>query len=440
MSALQQYLDLFAAQRAAIEAHSPAALNARRAAALDRLQTRGLPGRGDERYKYVDVEAAFAPDYGVNVLRRPLVSGAERAFRCALPGLSAETVYVLGDVVSLDAPRATEEGLRLSRIGAENDGFIGENGALSPFDDGIRALGALLCQDGLVVDVAEGAEIATPVQVVGVSAAAGDVLSSRRLVVRCGSGSRLTLLLCNHSDGRHKYLNIQEVEVVAGRGARIDLVNMQEGRAGTTDFVHYDIVGQAESRVTLVDVNLSGGNVRTTADVRLTGEGAAVLTAGAVVAGGEQRAGTDVLVRHEACACSSEMLHKQVLGGRSAGAFAGRVYVAPGAQQTVGAQRSASLLISPEARAYSQPMLEIYADDVRCNHGSTTGKLDETALFYMRQRGIEEAEARLLLQHAFVSEVLRHIEIEPLRQRVEALVDQRFRGVDGRCGACSLCH
>lgn len=440
MDALKQYIELFEAERALVEAGSPAALNARRDAALAYLRAHGLPGRGDERYRYVDVERVFAPDYGLNLGRRLLAPDAPRAFRCALPGLEAETVYVVGDRVWPDAPAVTADGVRLARIGDENGGFTGTYGAPGAFADGIEALGALFVQEGLAVDVPAGTEAVRPVQVVGVAAAGGDLMSCRRIAVRLGAGSRLTLLLCAHSDGRHSYLNLTDIDIHVGPGARLDLVSVGESREGTSDFLHLRIRQEAASHVRFCQATLSCGLSRTTADVSLCGPGATVETAGAVVADAAQQSGTDILVRHEAPGCTSEMLYKQVLGGESRGAFAGRVYVAHGAQQSLSQQRNANLLIGPGARAYAQPMLEIYADDVRCNHGSTTGKLDETALFYMRQRGIDEAEARLLLQHAFVSEVLQRIGLEPLRSRIERLVDKRFRGAGDKCAACRLCR
>ena len=114
--------------------------------------------------------------------------------------------------------------------------------------------------------------------------------------------------------------------------------------------------------------------------------------------------------------------------------------VRPGAQQTLSHQNSANLCISPTAHVHSLPMLEIYADDVRCNHGSTIGKLDESALLYLRQRGIPLAEARLLLQHAFVAEVLQRVPSEALRDRLSDLVERRFRGEQRHCAdGCEEC-
>ncbi len=185
---------------------------------------------------------------------------------------------------------------------------------------------------------------------------------------------------------------------------------------------------------------LTGGVTRNQLDFLLAGAGASATANGAVIADGRQRVDNNILVEHAAPQCTSDLLYKYVLDGSSIGAYAGKVLVREGAQQTASEQTNANICASSEARAYSQPMLEIYADDVKCNHGSTVGKLDEAALFYMRQRGIMEAEARLLLQHAFINDVLQRVTLEGLRDRLSHLVDLRFRGQLSRCRDCSMCH
>ena len=138
--------------------------------------------------------------------------------------------------------------------------------------------------------------------------------------------------------------------------------------------------------------------------------------------------------------CQSDILYKYVLDGKSVGAFAGRVLVRPDAQKTESVETNSNLCVSPDAHMYTQPMLEIYADDVKCNHGSTVGQIDEAALFYMAQRGVSPDEARLLLQHAFVNEVISRIELPALRDRLSLMVEQRFRHASSAgCADCGLC-
>jgi Fe-S cluster assembly protein SufD len=126
-------------------------------------------------------------------------------------------------------------------------------------------------------------------------------------------------------------------------------------------------------------------------------------------------------------------------GDKAVGAFAGRVLVEHGAQQTTSQMTNQNLTATKEARMYTQPMLEIYADDVKCAHGSTVGQLNDAALFYMRQRGIPLKEAKVLLQNAFINEVIDHMQLEPLRDRLHYLVEKRFRGELNKCTGCKLC-
>lgn len=219
--------------------------------------------------------------------------------------------------------------------------------------------------------------------------------------------------------------------------------------AGTENKLKLEIEQHAGSALNLVDVTLKTGHAVCDVHVRLVGEGATTALAGAVIADGDQHVEKSILVEHIAENCTSDMLYKQVLSGKSTGLVHGKVLVQPGAQKSASEQTLANICVSEESRALSQPMLEIYADDVKCNHGSTIGKLDETALFYMCQRGIPEVEARLLLQHAFVNDVLQRIPEEcivpgsrdgmRLRDRLSHLVEHRFRGELNACQGCSLC-
>ena len=128
-----------------------------------------------------------------------------------------------------------------------------------------------------------------------------------------------------------------------------------------------------------------------------------------------------------------------MLDDKATGALAGRVLVRQDAQQTVSTERNANLCTTNEARMYTQPMLEIYADDVKCSHGSTVGQLNEQALFYMQQRGISREEAMMLLKFAFAGEVIDCIGLEALRDRLHHLVEKRFRGELSKCAGCKLC-
>lgn len=259
-----------------------------------------------------------------------------------------------------------------------------------------------------------------------------------KLIIEKGQSASKFLQFSPGDD--HIYILLEE-------GAELNATLLFNMPNGTHNRLELEVEQRQGSRLNLVDVTLKTGHTLCDLHVRLVGEGAAASLAGAVIADADQHVEKHILVEHEAPGCTSDMLYKQVLSGRSCGLVHGKVLVLPGAQKSASEQTLANLCVSDDARALSQPMLEIYADDVKCNHGSTIGKLDESALFYMRQRGIPELEARLLLQHAFVNDVLERIPDEsfvpgtmtPLRERLSHLVEHRFRGELNACKGCSLC-
>ena len=174
-------------------------------------------------------------------------------------------------------------------------------------------------------------------------------------------------------------------------------------------------------------------------DLVFKGDGAECRCNGCVIADKDQRVDNNTLIDHQAGHCTSNELYKYVLDGEAVGAFAGKVLVRHGAQKTVSQETNQNLCATKRARMFTQPMLEIYADDVKCAHGSTVGQLNDAALFYMRQRGISLKEAKLLLEFAFVNEVIDNIQLEPLKDRLHYLVEKRFRGELNKCDGCKLC-
>lgn len=453
MASAQQYLDIYRSHLDLLTAGSCEPMNAHRAAAAALLSEQGLPTHRDERYKYTDADEAFAPNYGINLRRIAPKQDPYTTFKCQVPNLSTSLFFVMNDV-PCPAPECSHallpEGVvvcSLHEAGEKCPELLEKyynRAAASDRDfrtahDGVTLLNTMLAQDGLLVYLPAAAVLKAPIQIVNVASARADMMSIRRVLVVAETGAKGAVLFCDHAEGEARSLTTQVVEVFAGKDADIDLYGIEETNERCTRFSTLYVEQAAGSHVTYNGVTLTCGTSRDRIDVRLRGEGARTELYGALIADKQQHADSNILVEHLAPKCTSDMLYKNVLNDHSTGAFAGKVYVAPGAQQTASEQTNANLCAAPTARAFSQPMLEIYADDVKCNHGSTIGKLDETALFYMRQRGIPEAEARLLLQHAFVNEVLRHVGIDHLYDRLTHLVEKRFRGELGKCRGCAGC-
>ena len=429
MSAIQQYLDLFASQRTVIEDGSCPAMNAERQAAFDNLQQHGLPTQKVERYKYTDLEKALAPDYGLNLKRIPLSVDPYEAYRCSIPKMSADVAYVVNDTV---VPA------KLSfRKNAE---FIKPyyNRLATQQRDAVSELNTMLAQDGILIHIPAGKKLERPLQIVNVSAATIDFMSNRRVLIVAEEGAEGTILFCDESPTEQRSLTTQVVEIFAGKNSKLHLYSLEETADTHTHLSNMYIEQQERSEVTFNGMTLHNGTTRNMMDVHLVGCHAAINAYGAVVANAQEHVDNNILIDHNAEECTSDLLYKYVLDDKSVGAFAGKVLVQAGAQKTASQETNSNLCVSPDARAYAQPMLEIYADDVKCNHGSTVGKLDENALFYMRQRGIPEQEARLLLQHAFINDVLQHVTLEPLRERLSHLVELRFRGELRHCDGCKM--
>ena len=196
---------------------------------------------------------------------------------------------------------------------------------------------------------------------------------------------------------------------------------------------------QAHSRVSHCVVTLHNGITRNMLNLVFKGEGAECWCHGAAIADQSQHVDNNTVIDHQVGHCDSHELYKYVLDDKAVGGFAGLVLVRHDAQKTNSQETNQNLCMTKQAHMYTQPMLEIYADDVKCAHGATVGQLNDSALFYMQQRGIDRQEAKLLLEFAFIGEVLDNIKLEPLRNRLRQLVEKRFRGELYRCEGCKLC-
>ena len=193
-------------------------------------------------------------------------------------------------------------------------------------------------------------------------------------------------------------------------------------------FIDFDIRLAAGATLDLVFLSLHGGGLRNRIRVSLDGEKAVCNLGGLSVADGEERMDYDIVLTHQVPGCRSNQLFKSILSDRSQARFDGLIKVVPDAQQTEAYQANHNLLCSEEAKAETKPQLEIYADDVKCSHGATVGRLNPDELFYLRSRGIPYEEAQLLQQLAFVAEVLERISDRELREKMAEMVEKRLRG------------
>lgn len=446
MDAEKQYIDLYEQHRDTLMAHSADAMNAVRDRAFEDFRRLGFPTKKVERYKYTDIPALFAPDYGVNLERLAFPVNPYDAFRCDVPNLSTWLYFIINDTFheSVQPKGRLPEGVvigSLSAFAAKNPDFIEKYYAhlADTKEDGITALNTMLAQDGLLVYVPKNVRMEKAVQVINILRSDVDLMVNRRVLIVLEEGAEAKFLFCDHAHDDRAFLTTQVIEAYVGRNASLDLYCMEETHMKNTRVSNVYIEQQADSRVIHNVVTLHNGTTRNRLDLTFRGEGAECFANGCVIADKNQHVDNNTLIDHQVPHCTSHELYKYVLDDNAVGAFAGRVLVRKDAQKTASNEVNQNLCASKKARMFTQPMLEIYADDVKCSHGSTVGQLSDAAMFYMRQRGISEREAKMLLQFAFINEAIDQIRLEPLRDRLHYLVEKRFRGELFKCEGCKLC-
>lgn len=260
---------------------------------------------------------------------------------------------------------------------------------------------------------------------------------SFRNEIRLAENSSAKLLLCSHTMTLDRYITEETVDMTLDEDASLDLVIMQNEHNDAVRRTVFNISMKRGARLNMCLVSLHGGEIDNKVKVNLDGEHCECRIGGLYLVDGSQRYSTDVRMNHNVPYCTSNQLFKGILDDNSSAEFSGIVYVAPDAQKTEAMQSNHNLLASDDARIDTRPQLEIYADDVKCSHGATVGRLDEEAAFYMRSRGIASREARILQQLAFVHEVLERVGNVELRERLSSLVEKRLRGEFSRCSNCS---
>ena len=421
----QQYIDLYGQNRKMICDHSVDVMNAVRDQAFEDFKRLGFPSRKVERYKYTDMQQLFAPDYGLNLNRLYFIVN-DQFYQEALPKVQLPEGVFIGSLAEAAAQRPELVAKYYAKIAATAD-------------DGITALNTMLAQDGLLVYVPKNVKIDRAVQVINILRSDVDLMVNRRVLVIVEEGAEARLLFCDHAVDDRPFLTTQVIEAYVGDNAQLSLYCLEETHYKNTRVSNVYVSQQANSHFDHNVITLHNGVTRNRLDLVFKGEGAECELNGCVIADKNQHVDNNTLIDHQVGHCDSRELYKYVLDDEAVGAFAGRVLVRHGSQKTTSEERNQNLCMTRQARMFTQPMLEIYADDVKCSHGSTVGQLNDAALFYMQQRGISIKEARLLLEFAFVGEVIDKISLAPLRERLHYLVEKRFRGELSRCEGCQLC-
>jgi Fe-S cluster assembly protein SufD len=408
-------------------------IEALRRAGAERFAELGFPTTRLEDWRYTDVGPIArtrwqpgAPRDGA-LSRREIEDLSFPVFACNL------FVFVNGwFAADLSAPRAgalTAEVRSLRRVLAEDpDSLHGALGALADTKkNAFAALNTSELRDGAVVRIPRGADFAQPIHLVFVSEpGAAPTASHPRVLLVAEPESRASVIEDYVSFGAGAFFTNAVTEIAVGAGAELEHVRFQREAAGGGHVSGLWAEQERDSRLACFCVSFGAELVRNDVTVRLLGEGAECDLDGLFLGTGRRHVDNHTTLDHAVPRTASRELYKGVLAGRSKGVFHGRIVVRPDAQKTDARQESRNLLLSEGAEIDTKPQLEIHADDVRCSHGSTIGRLDEDALFYLRARGIDEADARALLTRAFASQVTDRLRFEPLRERIQEILRERL--------------
>ncbi|HTI79850.1 MAG TPA: Fe-S cluster assembly protein SufD [Acetobacteraceae bacterium] len=403
-AAVQTGVAGFLARYEAMRAVLPGDVRVRDAAA-ETIRRSGLPGatagRREEAWKYTGLRLVTDASF-------QLIS---RAFDGRhLPHIEAPRI------VFLDG--SFQEHLSHLPAAVEFDRFNAFGGLARPDREPLVALNTMLAEDGAVLQVPDGVDAGL---VLLISVGNDRAAFHPRHTITMGQGARMTLLELSLGEG--VYLHNPVTEINVAEDAFLTHVRLQNEAAGAFHLatVYAEIAG--EGTYDSFVLNLGGRLVRTEAHVRFIGPKGMAHLNGAQLLSGSQHADFTTVVQHAAPACSSRQTVKHVLAGRSQGVFQGRIEVARVAQKTDGYQMNQALLLSPDAEIDTKPELEIFADDVKCSHGATVGELDAEQLFYLKSRGIPDAEARSMLVRAFLAEALDAVTNETARGVLDRAVE-----------------
>ena len=419
--------NVFASVRDRLPGAGPVA--AARAKAFEVFERAGLPHRRIEEWKYTDLRALMrevaplAPKPDAAALARAKAAVEEAAVDGAAKLVLVDGVFApeLSDVADIGAGVGVWTLREVLEYGANESG---SDLLLTSTTDAVISLNAAMATDGVVVNVADGTTPARPIQVIHV-ATASSASAFTRSHVRLGKAVRVSLIESFvAAEGANSYQANDAVIFRVGDEAQLSHLRVVADAVEAANISSGIVTVGAKARLNLFNMTRGGAVSRYQGFVTLSGEGSELSVNGINLLKGRQHGDTTLVVDHAAPHCTSRENFRAVVDDRGHSVFQGRIIVRPDAQKTDGKMMTRALLLSDEAEADNKPELEIFADDVTCGHGATSGALDESLLFYLRARGLSEKDAQALLIQAFVGEAIEEIADENLREFVMAQAER----------------
>ncbi|MFV0392528.1 MAG: Fe-S cluster assembly protein SufD [Paludibacteraceae bacterium] len=431
-----EYIELYEQHREAIKRDSSELMNAGRDQAFDEFRRLGFPTNKLEKYKYTDLRVPLSVEYSLNGGNILSEMNPSDILKSDVPIVSPYLYYLVNDSfhpISNENSEQLPQGVIVESLRSASEKYPElvkkyYNRLAGQQNDSMVAFNSAFAKDGFFIYVPENVVMKHPIQIVDTLASKVNFMANGHNLVVVEKGAECRLVVCDHTLDKVHFFANRVTEVFVGENAQYEHYKLENVHDQTTILTNLLINQAASSNVLANILTLHNGFTRNTIEIDLDGENCETMLCGVALCDKNQHADNYTSILHNKPHCHSTELFKYVMDDSSYAGFTGRLLVAKDAQKTQAYQTNRNVLLTKEAKVRTRPQLEIFADDVKCSHGATIGQLDESMTFYMRQRGIPEKEAKLLLMFAFAAEVLEDIRIDAFKDEVKLLVEKRLRG------------
>ncbi|MDR1543145.1 MAG: Fe-S cluster assembly protein SufD [Prevotellaceae bacterium] len=440
------YIDFYKEFAEKIKKNSAECLNAGRDFTFAEFEKKGFPTTKSEAYRYSKITDALSIDFGLNINRLKFQIDRNSLYHCKIPSINSVLAFMVNDNFYLPEnqkftlpkgvvfcslseaekiyPKIIKKYL-FSQSKKKADSFTNFNSAFA--------------QNGYFLYIQQDTILEHPLQLINLLRSQNPLMTFAHNLIVVESGAEAKMLLCEHAADNVDFFASRITEIFVENNAKFEYYSLENTSRKTNIFSQLFINQQNNSNVTINSIGLNNAISRNSVFVDIDGQNAELFLGGMLISDGVQETENYTQIRHNQPNSTSNELFKYILNEKSKGIFSGTIIVEKDAQKTASRQTNKNICLTKEAVMHSRPQLEIYADDVKCGHGATTGQLDNDALFYMQQRGISKDEARLMLLAAFVQDVLEHINLDVLRERLTLMVEKRLKNNVAKCNECFVC-
>ncbi|MDR0829575.1 MAG: Fe-S cluster assembly protein SufD [Prevotellaceae bacterium] len=442
----QQYIEFYNSFHKKLRENSANILNVFRDENFENFVKNGFPTKKNEDYRYSQLPEVMKSNFGLNINRLKFQIDKNFLFHCKIPSINAVLAFMVNDNFYL--PENQKNNLpsgvvfcSLSDAEKNYPDLVKKyfNTQAKKSEDSFVSFNSAFAQDGYFLYIQQDAKLENPLQLINLLRSANALMVNSRNLIVVEKGADAKILVCNHTADDTDFFASRVTEIFVEDGAKFECCILENSSLLTNSFSQLFVNQKDNSQVKISQLGLNNAIVRNNILAEINGQNADLFLGGMLISDGKQETENNTLIVHNQPHSTSNELFKYILDESSHGVFSGKIVVNQAAQKTESRQTNKNICLTKQAQMHARPQLEIYADDVKCGHGATTGQLDFDALFYLRTRGISEKEAKLMLLSAFVSDVLDKISLPVLRERLTLMVEKRLKKDNSHCNGCFLC-